>query len=244
MLRLLLSPAQRRLHQLQQRARAATGDQVVAGPFKGQRYAPRAVGSLLACKLLGTYEKELTPVIEQAVATAYPKIIDIGAAEGYYAVGLARRIPSTRVIAFEAETRHHEILLDMARVNGVQDQIQLEGFCSAASLNTAFAGGQRTLVICDVEGFEDELLNPTTVPALQHADLLVELHDFARPGIGQKLRDRFAATHSITQITTVPRQLSDWPGLPGFTDDEKLRAMHEGRPGDMDWLWMQARHVS
>jgi len=40
-------------------------------------------------KLLGFYEQPLQPYIEQVIQTGYPTIINIGCAEGYYAVGLA-----------------------------------------------------------------------------------------------------------------------------------------------------------
>ena len=45
---------------------------------------------------------------------------------------------------------------------------------------------RRALVVCDCEGYELELLCPAMVPALAHADLLIE----ARPlGRGEPLRD-------------------------------------------------------
>jgi hypothetical protein len=96
------------------------------------------------------------------------------------------------------------------------------------------------LVICDVEGFEEELLDPSAVPELNHADVLVELHEFIRPGIGQKIRHRFAITHRITEIHTRPRSLEDWPTGVVLDLDQRLAAMHEGRPGEMSWFWMEA----
>ena len=61
-------------------------------------------------KLLGVYERELNPYIEQACALNFPLIVDVGAAEGYYAVGMALRNPSARVIAFEMDARAREAL--------------------------------------------------------------------------------------------------------------------------------------
>jgi len=223
--------------------RSATQDRVVSGPFQGLAYIHRAVGSVHAAKLLGTYEKELASVIDQIIARGYPLVIDIGAAEGYYAVGLARRIPNCRVIAFEAQVRQHPVLRSLARNNQVDDRITLHGFGTTQSLCDAMAqrpADSRVLLICDVEGFQEELLDPSAVPELIHADVLVELHEFARPGITTKLRERFAKTHRITEIHTRARTLEDFP--PGVELDPalKLSAMHESRPGEMAWFWMDA----
>src|SRR5947209_6694984 len=84
------------------------------GPFAGTRYIHGAVGSAYVPKLLGIYERELNARIEHACALKFPLIVDIGAAEGYYAIGLARRNPQARVLAFEMEAKGQSALKHMA----------------------------------------------------------------------------------------------------------------------------------
>ena len=55
--------------------------------------------------MLGTYEKELNSVIEEACAAHPSLIVDVGAAEGYYACGMALRNPQARVVAFEMQAK-------------------------------------------------------------------------------------------------------------------------------------------
>src|SRR5437660_11467263 len=86
---------------LTQLVRASTANQVRQGPFAGMRYIDRAIGSAYLPKLLGTYECELAAIIEEVCARGPRLIIDLGAAEGYYAVGLALRNPQARVVGFE-----------------------------------------------------------------------------------------------------------------------------------------------
>lgn len=74
---------------------------IVAGPFRGMRYIEKAVCSELPPKILGTYEMELHALIESIVARRPSCIIDIGAAEGFYAVGFATRLPNCMVVAFD-----------------------------------------------------------------------------------------------------------------------------------------------
>jgi hypothetical protein len=242
-MRSLVSSRYRSHKRIQKQIVAVTGGRVAAGPFTGLRYTHRAVGSMLGPKLLGTYELELAPVINQIAAISYPVVIDIGAAEGYYAVGLAMRLPSARIIAFEAQVDQHRTLLHMADLNGVRERIEMRGMGTVQTLGGVLPAdphNARTLIICDIEGYETELLDPVALPKLQHADVLVELHDCYRPRISELLRSRFASSHRITHILTRPRTLADWPAGVPLRDDLKLRAMHEGRPGEMAWFWMQS----
>src|SRR5262245_45426434 len=64
------------------------------GPFKGLAYFDETVWGSITPKWLGSYEAELHPAIEEIISRPYETIIDVGCAEGYYAVGLAATIPS------------------------------------------------------------------------------------------------------------------------------------------------------
>jgi hypothetical protein len=242
LVRQLFSPSYRRLRRLGRQVKEATGGQIVAGPFKGLNYVDRSIGSSYGPKLLGTYEKELEGVIGQSIERGYPLVIDMGAAEGYYAVGMAMRLPNSRIVAFEAQTKQHRVLRDLANRNGVSQRITLHGYATPQLLRDALSSGSnlKSLVICDIEGYEEDLLDPAAVPELQHADILVELHEFVRAGISAKLRQRFAPTHRITEIHAQPRSLQDWPEGVKLDLNERLLAMHEGRPGEMSWFWMEA----
>ena len=57
------------------------------GFFKGMKYVTfKSAGSSLFPKLLGSYEIELLPVFAGLQKNKYDDILDIGCAEGYYAV--------------------------------------------------------------------------------------------------------------------------------------------------------------
>jgi hypothetical protein len=222
---------------------AHTGGQVLAGPFKGLKYVPTARGSSIGPKLLGTYELELREIVESIIARAYPKVINIGAGEGYYAVGLAGRMPATQFVCFDAEPSNQEQIRTLARLNGVDSRVQIKGFCDDKALAEAIGdsapGG--TLIICDIEGAEIEVLNPDAVPTLKNTDLLVEMHDIIRKGCSPALRQRFEPTHHIEVIPTRKRKPQDFP--PGLNLDPKVRleCMDEGRGAVMTFFWMRVR---
>jgi hypothetical protein len=50
---------------------------VLDGPFAGMRYVPRAAGSSLLPKLLGSYEAELHGIVAVVINSDYRKIVDV-----------------------------------------------------------------------------------------------------------------------------------------------------------------------
>lgn len=68
------------------------GDLVVkSGPFRGLQYiVAESICSALVPKLLGSYESELHETLERLLCNDYDLVLDIGCAEGFYAVGIAK----------------------------------------------------------------------------------------------------------------------------------------------------------
>jgi hypothetical protein len=198
-------------------------------------------GSLLPPKLLGTYENELHPAVERLIADRPAVIVNVGAGEGYYAVGLARRLPHTQVLAFEANEHGRALLAQVARENRVADRITIGGFCHPADLARALGSADRPWLVIDVEGAEDHLLTPATVPELARTSILLEVHDFVDLTLGRRILDRFAATHDCEEIWSQPRTLGDLPWwLRGVAltpwSQRVVHAMDEQRPGRMRWF--------
>ena len=74
------------------------------GPFRGHP-SPMTYPEHLGPYLLGIYEAELHPWLEEVAAGRYTQILDVGAKFGYYAVGLARRLPGVPITAFDTDRR-------------------------------------------------------------------------------------------------------------------------------------------
>lgn len=84
---------------------------VWAGPFAGMLYVDHAIGSRYLPKLIGSYERELRKVIEEIYELRPELVINVGAEESYYAVGLARRLGYGQVVAFEMEADGRRAML-------------------------------------------------------------------------------------------------------------------------------------
>ena len=216
------------------------GPVLTHGPFAGLIYTVEASEGAYTARRLGCYEASLVPVIEAIIAKNPPLIIDIGCAEGYYAVGLARRLPDAQIMARDASPKAQKLCATLAQANGVSGRVAIGGLIGGSGLDICTR--QPTVIICDIEGAEGELLNPATAPGLLAADILVEVHEVMQPGLLDLLTTRFSASHSITRID---RKLDD-AGLPawmeGLSDMDRLLALWEWRAGPTPWLWIQA-HV-
>ena len=219
-----------------------TGRRVRSGPFEGMSYLDVSQGSCYIPKLLGIYERELHAVVEDLIASQPETVIDLGAAEGCYAVGLARRLPEARVVAFEMEERGRTAMAAMAAMNGVTDRVEVRGKCEADDLSDVLAESKSPSLICDVEGYEDVLLDPAAVPSLAAARILVELHDFISPGLYEKITERFLPTHVVERIWQADRNISEFPwrtlGTRLIPHEYLVWAVNEWRPVRMSWLSM------
>jgi hypothetical protein len=198
------------------------GLEVSGGPFAGLRYTDARPLTLVP-KLLGIYERELHGVVEDAIRAGPGRIVNVGAADGYYAVGLARRCPDARTVVFEADDDQRALLNRVIAANGVTADVR--GVATIESLREV-AGD---LVVMDCEGCERALLDPSAIPWLVDATIIVELHDVWDPGVGAVVTDRFAATHEIVVIPSGPQPARG--------------VLSEQRPGPMSWAVMTLRRA-
>lgn len=224
---------------------AERGLTVRGGPFEGLQYDPSAVGfaEILVGKLIGAYERELHPTIRSIQADeGIDTVVNIGCAEGFYAVGLARSAPRLRVHAYDLSPTMRRLCRGMAVRNGVAERIAIRARCDVDALRTL--AGPRSLILADCEGCELELLRPDAVPGLREATVLVELHDFENPDTTSTILERFEATHSAEVITAEPRFIVEHPEpgeLPGISPVEHELALLEFRPNLMRWAVLRPR---
>ncbi|MEO7098023.1 MAG: hypothetical protein ABI162_01585 [Luteolibacter sp.] len=175
---------------------------VVTGPFEGLDYdGTRSFCSTFYPKLLGTYEHELESAINSALHEPFGLVVDVGAADGYYAVGFAFKNRQARVIAYEQDPRARIELKNLATINGVSDRVSIRGRCDTDDLLQLPA--DRGLMIVDCEGFEEFLLTAHAISHLNQWDFIIETHDGYDPEITNRLSDRFAATHRVERIEAI-----------------------------------------
>jgi hypothetical protein len=196
-------------------------------------------------KVLGSYEAELHPTIEDLCEVDYDRIINIGAAEGYYAVGMALRQQSALVYAFEASDQLREQCALNSRINGAEERICIQGRCGVSDLKDIVSEEPGTdLIICDCEGQELGLLHGEIISLLTNTDLLVEIHETVateerKESATEILTRRFRPTHKITMIPARLRTAERYSALNSLYWDEKPLAISEHRRRSKGWLLMK-----
>jgi hypothetical protein len=220
--------------------RLAARGRVLTGPFRGMVMRHGMNWPPLA---LGVYERELHPAVDTLVARGFRRVVNFGASDGYYAVGLAMRLPAARVIAFEMDASRLPPVRTMAAANGVADRLTLLGErCTTGRLDeTLGSDGSDTLLFVDIDGGEIEVLDPAAAPALRTATILVETHDCFVPGVHAALVERFAPTHVATSIPLRRRTLADFPVpvVRRLLPSTAMALMAEHRPEGQGFLLLE-----
>jgi SAM-dependent methyltransferase len=203
------------------------------GPFAGMRCTADTRDSAVMPRLIGSYEAELHEAIWELARRGYERVVNIGCGSGYYAVGLARILPNARVFALDSSPSVQASCRALAELNGVAERVTILGECTPSVLHELARPG--TLIVCDCEGAELELLDPVAILNLSQCDILVEIHDFLRPAASSVLDTRFRSTHSTRFIQQASRDFRAYPILESYTEFERLFALCEFRTGSTPW---------
>lgn len=226
-----------RLFSLKESVIGKCGLTVQSGPFKGMKWLEQTSEGSFIPKLLGAYELELHGAIKRVLAKDHRRIINIGCAEGYYAVGLARATIDAEIYAFDIDDQARALCAELAALNDVS--VIIDELCDHSRLQNL--AGPGALIFCDIEGAEVALLDPVCVPSLAESDLLVELHPTASgEETGVSVLPRFEATHSIELIPTAGRDTGAYPALAALSQANQLLALVE-RTECTSWAYITVR---
>lgn len=220
---------------------------VLSGPFQGLPYLDEIgfCGPIFP-KWIGSYEDELHPFLEKLLQTPPSVIVDVGAAEGYYAVLLAARLPGSVVHAFDIDPFAKRALARLARLNHVSN-LRINSLCTFEELDKLLGPARGAgLLFCDIEGGENYLVDPVKCPALRHANIVVELHetkDFPGEGTRNLLQSRFQDSHEIEHVPHSPKSISRYLEVTrnALTPADLSTALNEVRGASRGYLIMRPR---
>jgi hypothetical protein len=212
---------------------------VLHGPFKGMKYIKTSVGSTLLPKLVGSYENELNHVIESYKMHQFNNIIDIGSAEGYYAVGFALNFKFKKIYTFDISIKARKLLKKMSDINEVFDKISVNSICTPEILLKIDLNN--SLILSDCEGYEKDLfLNLEVFKKLNNTFLIIESHDFIDQNISINIISLYSKTHNIRIINSVDdlNKAINYSFCDKniFSFKERYRIYKEDRPCIMNWL--------
>jgi hypothetical protein len=232
---------------LGQRLRKTFGNVVSYGPLKGFRMAETQTwghSADVGVQLVGFYEKEVLDAVCGG-GRRYRCLVNLGAGDGYYGVGLVKAGIAQRSICFESNPESRAAITACADLNGVADHVAVletadHDFLDRIGLQDEDLG--ECLFIIDIEGGEFGLLDGVNLQRLRRAEMIVELHGFViadDPGIEQRFLARLGDVFDCSMLMTGARDPSRIAEMASWNDSDRWLSCSEGRPCLMRWVHCQ-----
>jgi hypothetical protein len=168
----------------------------------------------------------------------YPFLLDVGTADGFYAVGFAKRMPNTQVVGFDTDRWARAATKELIAENGVEN-VHIETMCSPDWLNRNLK--PNSLIFSDCEGYEMLMFDPRLVSALGDCDMVIELHERPAPGVESVIRARFADTHDVRLAVYHEHDPAAFPELRVMEPKMRALTISEGRGGPQNVLFLTRR---
>lgn len=208
------------------------GDKVPHGVFKGMRFDLNDKAFLTAMRF-GTYEPQMMRFMRKCLSRPYRNVVNVGCAEGYYAVGCAMLFHKPEILALDYVSSLLQKTMRLAELNGVAEKITTgERF---DFVDPAADQIKDSLMIIDIEGGESELLkNPDSY---RDTDMIIELHDGFSPGISEALEKTFRGTHDveILSLTDINDPAYPLPDMSAFSALESAMLLFCNRGVENNW---------
>jgi len=190
--------------------------------------------------LLGLYEREVAGLLQKYMP-GRSTFIDIGAADGYYAVGMLVAGLCDECVAFEASEKGRASILDLAKINDFENHIKILGAANENTLSELSKNHQldRSVILCDIEGEEINVFNDNSIAILDGSIIIIELHRYKGLNVDQVeaiLRSRAKKYFHVETVKSGARFPLDIPELEQYDEDDKWLICSEGRAYSQSWL--------
>ena len=234
--------------------------EVAYGPFKGMKLNKDIWWSKndRITQTLGTYEEHILESLIDFRNKGATRLIDIGAADGYFAVGMAYAKIYKNVYAFEIEQQGRYRIAENAYANGCKDSLIIQGEATHSSLAEILDGEKKSTILIDIEGDVYNFLDEKMLRLLRGNYIICELHAFLvkRENFvpnGLELFDDFydeikgielennliSRASEFFDVSIVKRESYDpnrFEELDKLYDEERLVAIGESRHSNMKWM--------
>ncbi len=218
------------------------------GPLKGTLLDddPTWGPADLAPKLLGLYEQEILTLLTELRGT-HRVLVNLGAGDGYYGVGLVAAGFFERSICFELSEKGRDAIRRVALKNGVIDRVNILGQAGPDFAKVVGDLGFKSndcLILCDIEGAEFSIFSDQCLASLQGAHLIIELHGYMHANgnaLEQSLISNSEQLFQVSTVKTSARDLSSIPELDIISDSDRWLICSEGRPKLMSWMILRPK---
>ena len=209
---------------------------VQQGPFKGMIINEDQFWGQgdRSSKILGLYEKEIQDLIVSIQKDKnYSTFVDIGGADGFFAIGSLVNNLFEKCEVFEISKRGRISIQKNSKQNNVYDSIKIHDKASKRSL-IKIDNINNSLILCDIEGGEYELFDEKLINEIHPSDIIIEIHKDKENSL-VNFEKRFTKSYSLTKITQEPRSLKNFKELENINDNNRALITSEGRSYVQEW---------
>lgn len=220
-----------------------TGGIIQFGLLKGYALHSEATwhSNDIGSQLLGLYEQEVCALLWH-LRERRDLLIDLGAADGFYGLGLVAAGGYARSLCFEIDPASRAALGHRRDGLGLADRVEILGDAKGdlpPLIRNQALDLSRAVVLCDIEGAEFDLFTDELLAQLAPACLIIENHDFDRASGCPRATDlvRRAARHfHVAEIHPGPRALHRIPLIASWNDNDRALLLSEGRLSLASWI--------
>ena len=199
----------------------------------------------LITHILGVYEEHILNQLIKFSKIDDTVFINIGAADGYFAIGAAYSGLFKKVYAFEIQEEGRKILNENAKVNNCDKNILIKSEANFDTLKDLIDIHKSAVVLIDIEGGEFNLLNDETLKLLRDCNIIIELHPAQVNKGYEKQKNLINYSKNFFDVSIIKRESYNpnlFQELDQFTDEERLISFSEGRDNNMSWLILESKN--
>ena len=214
---------------------------IAYGPLKGFRFVEESHWSAAdrGGMILGLYEQEMLNELRN-IPSNYKTFIDLGAADGYYGVGVVVGKLVEKSYCYEITEAGKSVIRKNADLNMVSSQVIVRGEATKQIASEIPQSElDASILFVDIEGAEFDLFDSKFFQDFGRSIIFIEIHDFLRPDGKEKFAQLISdsqSTHHMKTIRMGARDLSAFPELYAWNDLDRWLLCSEGRARLMTWL--------
>ena len=219
------------------------------GIFKGFRLSKDVFWGEkdLGSKVLGLYELE----IQQLLSSIQKKkkksmLVDVGGADGFYAVGSLVNNTFDQCICFELTKQGRASIKRTAYDNSVTDRLKIFGEANVNSFLSVLSSDVDLLdcvILIDIEGGEYDLLTDKVLNELKQTEVIIEIHVFNEQQELERIKLMKVVSNlfNLNIIRTSGRDFSEIDKAYQFTDTDRGLFISESRDRLGEWWHLSAK---
>ena len=183
----------------------------------------------IASKIYGFYENKIQQKLKDI---NNPILIDIGAADGFFAIGSLKSKICEFCYAFEETKTSRENLSKTAKINNVQNKLSIIGKVTKDNFFTLLPSKinfSEVTILCDIEGGEFDFFSDEILATIRCSNIIIEIHKNHNKNLEIDLLERVKKYFDVSIIIDNDKNFESVSELHALNDIDRNLICSEGR---------------